>query len=108
MREPEQIRQACARKLRTVRSSEHHEAILGCLLGEHFAERQPFSLSISAADEISGPCADGESFSAWVGPPEILLHNVRMIAHGCALDEDETTYLLERVAAIKRERPDSR
>ena len=108
MREPEQVRQDCARKLRTVLFAEHYQAILGCLLGEHFAERQPIDLKIAADDEISGPCDDGESFSAWVGPSEILLHNVRTIAKTCELNEEEIAYLLVRVAAIKREHPDSR
>ena len=34
IREPEQIRQDCARKLRAVQVSDHFQAILGCLLGE--------------------------------------------------------------------------
>jgi hypothetical protein len=34
IREPDQIRQDAARKLRTVQVSEHFQAILGCLLGE--------------------------------------------------------------------------
>lgn len=34
IRDPEQIRQDCARKLRAVEVSEHFQAILGCLLGE--------------------------------------------------------------------------
>lgn len=34
IREPEEIRRACARKLRGVQVSPHFQAILGCLLGE--------------------------------------------------------------------------
>jgi len=34
IREPGQIRQDCARKLRAVQVSDHFQAILGCLLGE--------------------------------------------------------------------------
>ena len=34
IREPDQIRQDCARKLRAVQVSEHFQAILGCLLNE--------------------------------------------------------------------------
>jgi len=34
IREPDQIRQDCARKLRAVQVSTHFQAILGCLLGE--------------------------------------------------------------------------
>ena len=36
IREPDQIRQDCARKLRTVQVSDHFQAILGCLLGENW------------------------------------------------------------------------
>jgi hypothetical protein len=36
IREPDQIRQDCARKLRAVQISSHFQAILGCLLGEVF------------------------------------------------------------------------
>lgn len=99
MREPEQIRQKCASKLRTVGFAEHYQAILGCVLREKFAERQPVALSITA-DEIGGPCDGGESFSAWVGTPEIMSHNVRMIAIACELDEEETAYLLKKVNTL--------
>ena len=34
IREPDQIRQDCARKLRPMQISDHFRAILGCLLGE--------------------------------------------------------------------------
>lgn len=34
IREPDQIRQDCARKLRAVKVGDHFHAILGCLLGE--------------------------------------------------------------------------
>jgi len=34
IRDPGQIRQDCARKLRAVQVSDHFQAILGCLLGE--------------------------------------------------------------------------
>jgi DDE superfamily endonuclease len=34
IREPEDIRRDCARKLRSVQVSDHFQAILGCLLGE--------------------------------------------------------------------------
>jgi hypothetical protein len=34
LREPNQIRQDCARKLSVVQVSDHFQAILGCLLGE--------------------------------------------------------------------------
>ena len=34
IREPDQIRRDCARKLRGAQVSDHFQAILGCLLGE--------------------------------------------------------------------------
>ena len=34
IRDADQIRQDCARKLRAVQVSDHFQAILGCLLGE--------------------------------------------------------------------------
>ena len=34
IREPNQIRQSCAQKLRALQFSDHFQAILGCLLGE--------------------------------------------------------------------------
>ena len=34
IREPDEIRQACVRKLRLVKISDHFQAILGCMLGE--------------------------------------------------------------------------
>jgi hypothetical protein len=102
-RDPDQVRQECAKKLRTVVMAEHYRAVLGCLLGEKMTERQPTDLAVSKAEEISGPCEDGETFSAWIDPPELLLRNASIIAETCEFDGEELAYLVARVTSIKRE-----
>ena len=102
-REPDQIRQDCARKLRTVVLAEHYRAVMGCLLTEKMTERQPTDLTVSKDEEISGPCEDGETFSAWIGPPKLLLRNAGIVAETCEFDDEELAYLLARVTSIKRE-----
>jgi hypothetical protein len=40
IRDPDQIRQDCTRKLLVVQVSDHFQAILGCLLGEEVEQRE--------------------------------------------------------------------
>jgi len=45
IREPDQIRQDCARKIRVVQVSDHFQAILGGLLSEGWANRRIATVS---------------------------------------------------------------
>ena len=49
IREPEQIRQDCARKLRSVQVSDHFRAILGCLIGKDWTTPRLIEMVITPA-----------------------------------------------------------
>ena len=66
--EPDQIRQDCARKLRTVQVSDHFQAILGCTLGEDLTTPQLVEMVITTDGHLLGRC-DGESKTGTVSMP---------------------------------------
>lgn len=47
IREPDEIRQACVRKLRLVKISDHFQAILGCMLVEDWTTRRLLEMVIT-------------------------------------------------------------
>lgn len=101
IREPEQIRQDAARKLREVEISDHFRAILGCLLGEDWTTPRLVEMSITPDGHMVGRC-DGEvEARAFLGAAEDLIRNI----HGVAgLVVDEVGYLVGKVAEVKRQR----
>lgn len=60
IREPDQIRQNTARKLRVVQVSDHFQAILGCLLGEDWTKPRLLEMVITPDCHMLGR-GDGES-----------------------------------------------
>jgi hypothetical protein len=104
IREPDQIRQECARKLRAVQVSDHFQAILGCLLGEDWTKPRLVEMVITPDGHLLGRC-DGEySFKVFLGASEDLLRNIHGVAPVAELDGDEIGYLVGKVAEIKRQR----
>lgn len=94
IREPDEIREAVARKLRPVQVSEHFQAILGCLLGEDWTSPRL----------VLGRC-DGEAdFKAFLSEVDDLIRNIHGVAPVAELDGDEVGYLVAKVAEIKRRR----
>ncbi len=104
IREPEEIRQDCARKLRAVQVSEHFQAILGCLLGEDWTTPRLLEMVITPDGHLLGRCEGQPGFSTFLGACEDLLKNVHGVAEVAELDGDELGYLLGKVAEIKRQR----
>ena len=103
IREPDQIRQDTARKLRGVQVSDHFQAILGCLLGEDWTKPRLVEMVITPDGHVLGRC-DGESaFKAFLGASADLLKNIHGVAPVAELDGDEIGYLVGRVAEIKRQ-----
>lgn len=102
IREPEEIRQQCARKLRAVQVSDHFQAILGCLLGEDWTTPRLLKMVITPDGHLLGRCEGQPEFSTFLGASEDLLKNVRGVAEVAELDGDESGYLLGKVAEIKR------
>jgi hypothetical protein len=104
IREPDQIRRDCARKLRAVQVSDHFQAILGCLLGEDWTTPQLVEMVITPDGHLLGRCEGEASFNAFLGASEDLLRNIHGIVPVAELDGDEVGYLVARVAEIKRQR----
>jgi hypothetical protein len=104
IREPEDIRQSCSRKLREVRVSPHFEAILGCLLGEDWTTPRLVEMQFTADGHMLGRCDGEASFRAFLGASEDLIKNVHGVAPVAGLDGDEVGYLVAKVAEIKRQR----
>ena len=104
IRDPDQIRQDCARKLRAVEVSDHFQAILGCLFGEDWTTPQLIEMVITPDGHLLGRC-DGEVvFNAFLGASEDLIKNIHGVAPIAELDGDEIGYLVAKVVEIKRQR----
>lgn len=104
IRDPDQIRRDCARKLREVQVSEHFQAILGCLLSEDWTTPRLMEMVITLDGHLLGRC-DGElAFKAFLGASEDLIKNIHGVAQVAELDGDEIGYLVGKVAEIKRQR----
>src|SRR5713226_9444692 len=104
IREPEQIRQDTARKLRAVQVSEHFQAILGCLLGEDWTTPRLLEMMISPDGHMVGRCEGQPRFSTFLGASDDLIRNIHGVAPVAELDGDEVGYLLGKFAEVKRQK----
>ena len=101
LREPEQIRQDCAAKLRPIETSGMFTAILGCLIGEDWAEPRIEQLIVT--DKCLLARTEGEvTHKLFLGAEADLIRNVHGIAKTAGLDGDELGYILAAIAKIKR------
>jgi hypothetical protein len=104
MREPEDIRNDCVLKLRSVQVSDHFQAILGCLLGENWTTPRLVEMVVTSDGHLLGRC-DGEAeFKAFLGEVDDLIRNIHGVASVAELDGDEVGFLVAKVAEIKRRR----
>lgn len=101
IREPDQIRQDAARKLRAVQVSDHFQAILGCLLGEDWTT--PRLIEMVTDGHVLGRCEVESAFKAFLGASEDLIKNIHGVAPVAELDGDEIGFLVAKVAEIKRQ-----
>jgi hypothetical protein len=104
IREPDQIREDCAQKLRVVEFSTHYQAILGCLLGQDWTTPKLVEMVITPEGHLLGRCDGEAAFRVFLGASDELINNIHGIAPVAELDGDEIGFLLARVAAIKRQR----
>ena len=104
IREPNEIRRDCARKLRSVQISPHLQAILGCLLGEDWTTPRLIEMQITPDSHMLGRCEGEVGFSTFLGASEDLIRNIHGVAPVAELDGDEVGYLVGKVAEIKRQR----
>jgi hypothetical protein len=103
IREPDDIRQACSRKLAEIDVSDHFRAILGGLLGEDWTTPQLVEMVITPDGHLLGRCDGDESFKAFLGASADLIRNIHGVAAVAELDGDEVGYLVAKVAEIKRQ-----
>jgi hypothetical protein len=104
IREPDQIRLDCIRKLLAVQVSDKFQAILGCLLGEPWTSPRLIELVSTPDGHLLGRCEGDDSFKAFLGDTEDLIRNIHGVATVAELDGDEVGYLVAKVAEIKRQR----
>jgi hypothetical protein len=104
IREPDQIRQDCARKLHAVKVSDRFEAILGCLLDVDWTTPRLVEMVITPDGHLLGRCDGEASFKAFLGASDDLIKNIHGIAPVAELDGDEIGYLVAKVAEIKWKR----
>jgi hypothetical protein len=104
IREPGDIRQGCARKLRFVQVSDHFQAILDCLLGENCTTPRLVEMVITPDGHLLGRCEGEVAFKAFLGASEDLIKNIHGVAPVAELDGDEIGFLVGKVAEIKRQR----
>lgn len=104
IREPDQIRQGCAHKLRRVQVSEHFQAILGCILGEDWTTPRLLEMVITPDGHLLGRCDGQVTFSTFLGASEDLLRNIHGVAKVAELDGDEIGFLVGKIAEIKRQK----
>ena len=101
LRDPEEIRQDCARKLRPVETGGMFTAILGSLLGEDWSTPKIDEMRITP-DRCLLARVEGEAtFKAFLGAEADLIRNVHGIAEVAGLDGDELGYPLGRIAEVK-------
>ena len=101
IREPDEIRLGCAKKLKAIQVSDHFQAILGCLLGEDWTTPRLIEMVITPDGQLLGRCDGEPSFKAFLGSSADLLKNIHGVAPVAELDGDEVGYLLGKIAEIK-------
>jgi hypothetical protein len=101
LREPEQIRQDCARKLRSIEASGMFTAILACLLKEDWTTPKIEELRLTPDRCLLARGAGDATFKTFIGAEADLIRNIHGVAKVAALDGDEVGYLLGEVARLK-------
>ena len=101
IREPDQIRQDCAAKLRVVNTSGMFTAILACLLDEDWTDPKIEQLAMTH-DRCLLARAEGDGgFDKFLGAESDLIRNIHGIAEVAQLDGDELGYLLGKIADLR-------
>lgn len=104
LREPDQIRRDCVRKLHAVEVSEHFQAILGCLLNEDWTTPRLVEMAVTPDGHLLGRCDGEAAFKVFIGASADPIKNIHGVAPDAELDGDEIGVLVAKVAEIKRQR----
>jgi hypothetical protein len=102
LREPDQIRRDCSRKLASVETGAILNAILGCLLNEDWSTPRIEELRLTPDRCLLARVAGEVTFKAFLGAEADLIRNIHGIAKVAELDGDEIGFLLGEIAKLKR------
>ena len=103
IREPEPIRQDCARKLLMIVRGPKVRAVLGYFLGEVWAMPKIADLRLTIEGRIAARLEGETDFRINLGERKGLISFTHCHARMAGLDGDELGYLLAQVAKIKAE-----
>jgi hypothetical protein len=101
IREPDQIRQDCATKVRKIDTSPMFTAILACLLDEDWTKPRILQLCMTHDRCLLARTETDAGFDKFLGAEADLIRNIHGIAETASLDGDELGYLLGKVASLK-------
>jgi hypothetical protein len=104
IREPDQIRQDCALKVKRVETNQSFQAILACLLGESWTKPRIVELRLTSERTLLARTEGESTFTHFTATESDLIHSVHMIAKGAYLDGDELGYLLSEIVKIKNKK----
>ena len=104
MRDPNEIRESCARKIAQVQISDQFRAILGCLLKQDWTTPRLVQMVLSPDGHLLGRAEGQATEQVYLGSGDDLTRNIHGLAAVAELDGDEVGYLAGAVAAIKRKR----
>jgi hypothetical protein len=100
-REPEQIRQSCAAKLRGIETGPMFTAILACLLDEDWTTPRILQLAMTSDRCLLARTEGDAGFDKFLGAESDLIRNIHGIAKVAGLDGDELGCLLGKVVDLK-------
>jgi hypothetical protein len=101
IREPEEIRQGCAERLRQVETTAMFKATLGCILGEDWTTPRIEELRLTRDQHLSARVAGQAVFQNFKATKTDLIYKIHEVAKLAGLDGDELGYLLGKVADLK-------
>ena len=104
MREPDQIRDECAKKLTLIQISDHFRAILGCLLQQDWTTPRLVGMIATPDGHLLGRCEGQATEEIFLGSTDDLIRNIHGLGPVAELDGDEIGYLVAKIAEIKRQR----
>src|SRR5712672_2052378 len=102
LREPNQIRADCARKLKPIETGGMFTAMLAALLDEDWTKPKIEELLITSDRCILARPSGEVTHTLFIGAEADLIRNIHGIAEVAGLDGDELGYLLGKVAEARR------
>jgi hypothetical protein len=89
IREPGQLRQDCARKLRAAPVTHHFQAIFGCRLAKDWTSPRLFEMVVTSDVHLLVRCAGEAELKVILGEVDDLIRNIHGVAPMAELDGDE-------------------